>query len=838
MKRGHREERAAVEPRGVEEIFSDDEEDAVEPADRRRVGPADDMDDFIEEDEFEDDIQRALEEEREVARPGTRTYGSIAGIQEAGLDEASLEDMRAAFGDGTEYDWALAKQQEADEEEQGPDKALELKDVFEPEQLVDRLLTDEDNAIRAKDVPERYQLARKPFKEIDVSEEEMEDRLKEEALWIADLLLPKRNPPRFLVEPFRQAVRKVLELMNIEDYEVPFIFQQRKDYLIHEIKEADYDPDDPDAPPPGSAPERLLSQDDLWEISELDLRWRGLAEKRENLSRSHDLLKELSNVDDPVIGELIGGAVSMEELQDVHDYIHFQYSAQLKDISMIDADANGVQKRAQTSGKTIFEQLRASVVYNFVRAFGITADGFAENVTGIGRRQYTEDSTERPDDLADSLIDAPLCSTGSQVLRAARTLYIEELVMNPKLRKFFRKSFYMDGRIDSIRTEKGLRKITEDHAYYEFKYLRNQKFASFAAKPELYLRMLKAEKEGLIEVKFKLANATAMREKMYQFIESDNFSEVADAWNKLRREVVDAAFARLEKVIVKGVKETLKNECENALARQCRKKLLEKLDQAPYKPRGMVLGTVPRVLALSNGKGAFNRDAICWAWVEHDGRVLESGKFVDLRVGNQDKFIPDGKDVAAFVELVQRRKPDVLAVSGFSVETKKLTKDLETLIEKNNLEGAEFEDEGEYKNDKLEVLLVQDEVARLYHLSERSNAEFPQMAPMIKYCVALARYVQSPLKEYASLGKNITSVIVDPNQGLLPQDKLLRYLETAMVDIVNLVGVDVNEAVADAYVANLLPFVSGLGMRKANSLLKTINANVSRRIASIIYSRC
>ena len=100
------------------------------------------------------------------------------------------------------------------------------------------------------------------------------------------------------------------------------------------------------------------------------------------------------------------------------------------------------------------------------------------------------------------------------------------------------------------------------------------------------------------------------------------------------------------------------------------------------------------------------------------------------------------------------------------------------------------------------------------------------MAPMIKYCVALARYVQSPLKEYASLGKNIISVIVDPNQGLLPQDKLLRYLETAMVDFINLVGVDINEAVGDQYVANLLPFVSGLGQRKANSLLKTINANV------------
>ena len=33
-----------------------------------------------------------------------------------------------------------------------------------------------------------------------------------------------------------------------------------------------------------------------------------------------------------------------------------------------------------------------------------------------------------------------------------------------------------------------------------------------------------------------------------------------------------------------------------------------------------------------------------------------------------------------FVELVQRRKPDVLGVSGYSVETSKLIKDLRDLV--------------------------------------------------------------------------------------------------------------------------------------------------------------
>src|SRR5690606_14586870 len=58
-----------------------------------------------------------------------------------------------------------------------------------------------------------------------------------------------------------------------------------------------------------------------------------------------------------------------------------------------------------------------------------------------------------------------------------------------------------------------------------------------------------------------------------------------------------------------------------------------------------------------------------------------------------------------------------------------------------------------------------------------------------------------------------------------PQDKLLKMLDTAMVDMVNLCGVDINEAVNDSYTANLLPYVAGLGPRKATSVLKAINVN-------------
>lgn len=47
-----------------------------------------------------------------------------------------------------------------------------------------------------------------------------------------------------------------------------------------------------------------------------------------------------------------------------------------------------------------------------------------------------------------------------------------------------------------------------------------------------------------------------------------------------------------------------------------------------------------------------------------------------------------------------------------------------------------------------------------------------------------------------------------------------------MVDIVNVVGVDINRAVVDPYYQHLLPYVCGLGPRKAQVLVKKIASMV------------
>jgi transcription elongation factor SPT6 len=555
------------------------------------------------------------------------------------------------------------------------------------------------------------------------------------------------------------------------------------------------------------------------------LKYRAFAEKRDGIRKSVEMLKEtIPDFEDTIFDDLMPDAVEIEDLQDLQDYLNFQYSQQLKDLSTAESEVNGTQKRAQGSSGT-WDKVRAGNAYHLVRAVGITADGFAQNVVKPSKTNYPEDPDVRPDDMADTLVQEPRYRTGQEVLKDARAMFVEEIATNPRVRRHLRKMFVDEMVFDAVRTEKGLKQIDIEHPYYEFKYLRNQEIRHFVGRPDLFLRMLKAEQEGLIEIKMHVRHERRIVDDLTKNIESDNFSEVADAWNSLRREIVSQAFVKLNRVISKGWKDQLRNMCESKIANECRDAYYAKLDQAPYKPKGMVLGTTPRVLALSNGAGD-RADAICWAYVDENGRVLENGKFADMRLGNPEKYTSDGKDVAPFVELVERRKPDVVAVSGWSVETRRLYKDLQDIVERHSLQGTPYEDPEDDRevSDPLEIMMVNDEVARLYHTSARASMDHPSVPPLTRYSIALAMYMQNPMKEYAALGRDIISVSFDPNQHLLPEEKLIKALDSAMVDMVNLVGIDINDAVNDNSTANLLPYVSGLGPRKAAQMLRVVNS--------------
>jgi hypothetical protein len=68
----------------------------------------------------------------------------------------------------------------------------------------------------------------------------------------------------------------------------------------------------------------------------------------------------------------------------------------------------------------------------------------------------------------------------------------------------------------------------------------------------------------------------------------------------------------------------------------------------------------------------------------------------------------------------------------------------------------------------------------------------------------------------------------------LSKEKLALALERQLCEVVSRVGVDINKAVRNPYYYTLLPYVAGLGLRKASAIVQKINGP----FVSTLATRC
>lgn len=227
------------------------------------------------------------------------------------------------------------------------------------------------------------------------------------------------------------------------------------------------------------------------------------------------------------------------------------------------------------------------------------------------------------------------------------------------------------------------------------------------------------------------------------------------------------------------------------------------------------------MIAISNGAGDPRRDSIFVIYMDESGRFRDHMKLDNLR----DQL--PRQDLSDFL---QKRKPDVIVVGGFTASTHRLLSDVKTvakdLSEKLKTELRQAGELSEEAASQLgfPVIVARDDTARLCQQTKLAEDDFGGLPAIGRYCVALARYVQSPLNEYAAAGSDLTAISFHPDQQFLPKEVLQVYLERALVNIVNSVGVDINRAVNDHYYQHLLQYVCGLGPRKAQKLIKMINS--------------
>lgn len=815
---------------GLTDFFSDDDNEEVaqddQPVDDER-NILDEFEDFIEEDEFSDEEEARAHKAQQQRERAKRTGPKLDTSKLSSVDRESLQQLFEVFGNGGEYEWALEAQEiEDDGNNEGEPTALD--EVFEHSELKDRMLTEEDNLIRIIDVPERFQRYRANLNYMDLEGAD----LQKEKQWISNILFAEKQSAfdGDLKAPFVEAVGKVVEFVSKDNWEVPFIWAHRRDFLIHTEEVVNED---------GTVRNnvhKLLFEDDLWRICQLDIEYHSLYEKRINTER---LIKQLL-LDDDLVKD-IDTLESMVAIQDLQDYINFTYSLEIRKSNIAkDEEHNLEEDDEKRSSKkhskyAVFERIRENVLYDAVKGFGITAKEFGENVQDQSSKNYevpyrihaTDDAFESPEDVIERLVedDEILFKDPKNAASAMRKTYAEEIFHNPKIRHEVRQVYKSFASISVALTEKGRSAIDSHSPYADIKYAKNRTPADLVSKPDVLLRMLEAEANGLIIVKIETSDFPSWFQSIFNCLKSDGTSDISEKWNKERELALTMAFKRLTSMVALNTKEDLRRECERLVTAELRTRFLSKVDQAPFTPFGYDKGTKPNVLAMSFGKGDFD-SAVVGVFVRDSGKIDQFFKS-DNNPSNresEEKFTGQLKEF--FDRNLRHHKPDVIVVSGYGVNSKKLFDILTSFVAKHNIVANTEDLQDVTEAPTLPVIWGQDETARLYQGSERAVVELSDKPTLVKYCVGLARYVQSPLLEYISLKDDILSLTFYDHQKLIPTDSIKEAFETVFVDIVNMVGVEINEALRDPYIAQSLQFVAGLGPRKASGLLRNITAKL------------
>jgi transcription elongation factor SPT6 len=123
------------------------------------------------------------------------------------------------------------------------------------------------------------------------------------------------------------------------------------------------------------------------------------------------------------------------------------------------------------------------------------------------------------------------------------------------------------------------------------------------------------------------------------------------------------------------------------------------------------------------------------------------------------------------------------------------------------------------------VFNYQDIIAQIYWHSTRSRNDFPNFQPELRMAISFGRFIQNPVSEIVRLwmttnsigtfGEELMYLRVHPLQELVNWKQLLQGYEQKLIDVINRVGVDLNFVMERKHSFNQLPFVCGLGTRKA-----------------------
>ncbi|KAI4378424.1 hypothetical protein MLD38_015904 [Melastoma candidum] len=823
--------RSAEEQIGLS-LFGDDEgqrlediaeeEEPVEEEEDLDIGDEDEMADFIVDEEEVDENGAPLRRKKSKRKKSR---------QAPGVSSSALQEAQEIFGDVDSFLQERKKRLHS-----GELRERRIEDEFEPVVLSEKYMTEKDDMIRERDVPERKQIS---DESINAQVDEID--FEEETSWIvkqlangSELLFGIKFEAHELQH--REQITKFLELLHVQKLDIPFISMYRKDDCLSlfgdcpsllgcQDQSEDSGSENLDAKPV------LKWHKVLWAIYDLDRKWL-LLQKRKGALHSYysKRFEEESrrvydetrlNLNQQIFDSIcksLHAAESERQVDDVDSKFNLHFPA-----GEVGLD-EGLYKRPKR--KSQYSICSKAGLWEVASKLAISAEqlglllSLEKNMT-----DDLEDATETPEEMASNFTCAMFESPQS-VLKGARHMAAVEISCEPSVRNYVRSIFMDNAVVSTSPTNDGNVSIDPLHRFAGVKWLRDKPLNRF--QDAQWLLIQKAEEEKLVQVSIKLPDASSKKlfEALKEYYVTEKVSKVAQQWNEQRTLILENAFyGFLLPLMEKEARGLLSSHAKSWLLMEYGKMLWNKVSVGPYQRKDSEYTSdeeaAPRVMVCCWGPG---KPATTFVMLDSCGEVLDvlyAGSLT-LRSQNVNDQQRKKNDQERVLRFMTDHQPHVVVLGAVNLSCTRLKDDIYEIIFKMVEDNPR--DVG-HEMDGIKIVYGDETLPRLYENSRISSDQLPAQQGIVRRAVAVGRCLQNPLAMVATLcgpGKEILSWKLSSLDDFLTPDEKYSMVEQIMVDVTNQVGLDVNLAISHEWLIAPLQFIAGLGPRKAASLQRSL----------------
>lgn len=224
------------------------------------------------------------------------------------------------------------------------------------------MLTEDDDLIRAQDIPERMQLATSSLSTpstLSFQNPLTENDLDDAASWVITRLSPKKERDFFrpdgvyhaYLSDLVQAISNALRFLFVQEFEVPYIWTHKRDYISY------FNPHDL------RTRVELLTLEDLWRVYAVGQKYRSLIERRKALD---SLYARLGVSDEYFENEIRKKVETVEMVADATEWLGIKYREDKKnqfDVHFHDDDEQPEAKKWKTPSRvSAYEIAKKSIV--------------------------------------------------------------------------------------------------------------------------------------------------------------------------------------------------------------------------------------------------------------------------------------------------------------------------------------------------------------------------------------------------------------------------------------------------------------------------------------------